>query len=1017
MRLAHSALAAGLSMALAFGQGDAPVLEATASLRTYLALHPYHERVFDDLVRVGEHAGGLDALVAFYAGRAGEERSAHILLARLLDHRGDTERARELLANETDPSRDTWLLRARLNERVGDLERALVLFGQALGASEDDDERGEVLLALARLRQWTADDAGARAALVELATLVPDTVADRMDVAERMAALGFARDAEVQYRRAVELAAGDGARRSLALTSLGRLLEAQREGALALDAYDEAMTLLSHGHWLRTELFERVLELRATAGTLDEWLVTLRVDAQGSALVAPRLDLAAVLARDGQPSAAVDVLLAARTELPPDDALDRSLLDVARSAHRKGVVVEVLQDRARAAPHDPLAPLELAEALWGSGAADAAERAVHRAEELARDARELRAVAAGWRGIERTDEAARVLEQAAASAPDDVGALLDCAHLAAETGDEGGRRAALERAEQRASGSTSFAVADAWIECGEPARARALLERAATTDARVEALGRLAALLVELEDEGAARTTLLALAREVEGVQRSEALAELAGTLTDAERSEWLAAHANAAADTVQLLANAHVAERVDPARAVELYRAYAERVPDDMRARRDLVDALDRAGRLDEAVATLEQLAQVERAERATHLLHAADLLRRARRTEPALAKLAQVRQLAHRTPELLRKLATRYGALRRPGFAINALEQALRLDPDDTASARQLAQLLLKRRRSPEAYERLLTAWRHANAETQRHEIAIEMDAALEDPDLRDRELAALFERARSDPYDREAPALLAELLARERRYSELHDLAEMLLERQPSSERWKLVHVQAELGVGRLEPVLTYVERRCAAGDTVEAVLETLLEPLMHSPNRKAGSALGRLADEPADLVRKIVSSGYGWVAARFVEGHVAANGLGAEGVLDLVLELTSSIDDDALKLRAYRALEQRNGTSLVLVHRIGRLHAAAGDELAALARGRQLIRLGGPRKLVERYFAHSGLADHLTRERAFVACERLLGHVARHATGAAPPGTLIAAGLGCRIGASSSWSALR
>ena len=296
----------------------------------------------------------------------------------------------------------------------------------------------------------------------------------------------------------------------------------------------------------------------------------------------------------------------------------------------------------------------------------------------------------------------------------------------------------------------------------------------------------------------------------------------------------------------------------------------------------------------MNEALEETDRLIARDPAGRPKHLIVKAELLSSLDRKQEALTALELARRGAQRTPDLLRRIASRLVILGHELLAIDVLEQVLRLEPSDYASARRLGSLLADAEQSERAQEVLRLAWHQAHDDAQRRRTAEEILAAFPDRAACAAGLAALHEHVRENSDDHETPALLAQLLALEGRYPELLQLARTMLERHPDDVDWRLVHVRARLGMGRQYEAMS--ELRQLANDVpIEDLTRQLLDVLAQASDRGFVRELGRLATEPLPIAKELRLRGRKGLAAEYLEGHARAHGPAQGELLKLMREL--------------------------------------------------------------------------------------------------------------------------
>jgi len=915
----------------------------------------------------------LERLLAALELEAGDVDAARARLTRLVAARGETT------ADDTTAERT-------LADRPGGLATLL-----------ERDVHEALLDELAEAHDLAGDTEGVRTALATLAEVVGADAASLVALAARCEQHGLVAEAEAALHAATTLTADDPARRCNALAALGKLLERTRRGEEALAAYDDVLGLLAPGHWLRNDVLERAIELRLGAGSLQEWLDERRANPAVDARTVT-LETVQAYERTNRGAEAAVLLAELASARPNDQELAERFVSAARAAGRFDLALELLQRRATATSAGPGAArlqLELAEALTATGADDGARLALQRAASAAQAASDtgvLLTVAHRYAVLGDRPAAYTTLEAAATLDPTSPTALLELAALAHQVDDRALHDAALERAAARAVGSDRVDVAEVWLERGDTARGVALLE-ASLVDAaaRPAALQRLAqhwASLANVPRDAPAGTNAppvdsperaahLARARELwttfacesRGIARDSALTAYLSTFpTEAERRALLTAVSAGAIpnEAVSALLAASLSTRLDGhADAAQAFARVIALEPENLAAREARVRALGRAKDTAGALQALDELLRRDPRRRTELLLERAKLLIDARRVNDSHDALARAAAAARHSPDALREVAALYRATGNLQPAARALARALRLDPTDARMARQLAQLEAQLGRRAEACERFAAAWALTDDPGEQTGILRDLEQALGTGPERDKYLDTLVQRVRANRYDRGSLELALALLPRTRRFREIGEIAELVLQRAPDDPRGLEARSIARAAAADVPGTLADIDLRVARGEGIDTVLTRLLAPLRASDDGALAEALGALAVDIDALVAALLAPGYDRLTVRFLRGHVARNGFSAQGLLDRLAQLDSALDPPEFALEVHRALEERDGATIVRVHRIGKLQHKLGERDGCLARGKQLLELGASGRMVESYFTSSGL----------------------------------------------------
>ncbi|MEZ6016730.1 MAG: hypothetical protein R3F49_16550 [Planctomycetota bacterium] len=981
--------------------------------RAYLERNPFHGPVFDELLASLEleavEGGALARFVRELEARCTAEPDAvapRVLLARVVARQGDLERAHSVLtdlvargasgaAKESDQSALQRLI-AQLELEAGDFDAARARLQSVVDASPgagrmtlfQRDGMEQTLEELAEAHDLAGDTSGLRATLDALGALVGADVAARIAVAERFERYGFTAEALDNLRLARDAAGTDAARRCDALAALGGLLERCRRGAEALAVYDEALTLLAPGHWLRVALFDRALTLRTSGGTLDAWLAVREADRAREPRTAA-LDIARALERSGRGVEATQLLAQLAGDAPRDRELAERLIAAARASERLDLALDALQRRAderQSGPDAIRAQLDLAEALTVAGAADGARLALSRAEASAvanEDTGALMTIAQRRAAANDLAGARATLESAATVAPTSIAALLELATLAEQQGDRAAYSAALDRAAARADGPALIDLAQRWLSSDDPGRAEGLLQRALELpSARRPALELLAQRAGERAEVERARALWWTLARESSGQVRARALDAVARSLDPSLLQAWLAEGTSSDEPLLRALVEGRVLTTADEhGRAAAALAQAASLDPRDLTLQADHARALTNAGRLSEALEVYAMLARAQPRQRAEHLLSCAKLQSELRRRDDAAATLRRTAALARNAPDVLRQVAARYQAIGDEREACNVLARVLRLDAGDTRTVRTLARLEVRLGRREPACARLAEAWERATDTQERAALLVELVHALGSGPERDTFLNTLVMRVREDRFDPAAVGLALELLPRTKRFHDLAALSAILLARDPDDPRGAAARLVSAVATGDRAYALSGIDARIARGDAPDDVIAGLLDALRAAQDLDLARELGARADDAAALARALRASPADVLHLQFLRGYVDAHGLEEDSVLTALGDSESALEPPEFALRVLLALEARDGTTIVRNHRVGKLYWTLGDRANCLARGARLFELDAPLRMIEGYFKSSQLEDEFEALRSDAASRPL------------------------------------
>jgi len=296
-----------------------------------------------------------------------------------------------------------------------------------------------------------------------------------------------------------------------------------------------------------------------------------------------------------------------------------------------------------------------------------------------------------------------------------------------------------------------------------------------------------------------------------------------------------------------------------------------------------------------------------------------------------PDAARLALARaETALDSPDdlpLLLNVATRRVALGDLDGAEATLARAVRLAPADTAPWYDLAQLAATR------------------GDDAAHDAALARVGEL----ARGQEQIGLAQRWLARGREAEAEAVLRAALSEpEARIAALAALADHLLQRAADP-----AHSQPADAGAAIVP---------AAPNAPSAALEAGVE----SPD--AAARRSRDLAEARDHLRSLCAESRGVARADAIETLARTYETKDERERAILLDealaelqrVERELAQPEFKLDVMQRVEARHGASIVLTHKIGRIHARLGQRAEAVARGKQLHALGAPELMIETYF---------------------------------------------------------
>ena len=242
-----------------------------ARYQAILARDP-HDRGLSMLARMYQRYRTLVALIAEYDAKLDatpDDWASLVVTARLLEL--DNQRARAVATYQRAWAAKPADLRTAL--RLGDAlranhqpEDARLVYEQLLPSADKPIQR-EALNALVNIARSTRDRIAHASYAKRLAELDPQDARLQLDRGDAMLAIDLVDAALDAYAAAERLYATDPSRRLDVIVRRGQALERRDRGAAEAE-YRRASAEAPKGHYLRGELFGRVVELHRRAGTL-----------------------------------------------------------------------------------------------------------------------------------------------------------------------------------------------------------------------------------------------------------------------------------------------------------------------------------------------------------------------------------------------------------------------------------------------------------------------------------------------------------------------------------------------------------------------------------------------------------------------------------------------------------------------------------------------------------------------------------------------------------------------------
>ncbi|TAH37264.1 MAG: tetratricopeptide repeat protein [Planctomycetota bacterium] len=790
-------------------ESDGPERDPAAVLeryRQYLERKPYADFAFDKMVEAAVQQNQLPALVAQYEEQVREEpegRAARVVLGRLYTRTDLLDKALEQYQAVAEPDAELYLLVGELALRRSDWKAAEEALGTAAGLTTDQrlltqihGKRGEALLA-------SGNRAGAVAAFRAVAELDPQNFHARLEVATQLARHGLQEEALAEFEAAEDLAGDDAARRCQVLAERGRLHERKLENEQAVAVYRQAIGLMARGNWLKRDLYEQVLSIHKRGGSLERLVEACQADvaAQPQDLDA-REFLARVLREAGRGPEARAVLDAAVQDHPEDLKLSQGYIALLTGLKDTEAVIAEYQRILARRPGEMELYLELGQVFASEGRFEQAKLQWQRTlEKNLNDVNLCLRLAALYAYYGQPEEAIGLYEKAIALEPKvvdhyaELAAFLDAQERGAEVA------ALLERATTAAAGEAAALeqAANLWRERKDLARARVVLEQAVALrgdDARL--LASLADLQVQLGDveQGVATLHRVVNLAQEDALRRSAVDRVVRLFRTQGRVPELVEIETRAVADGAReaapflILAEVHAQER-QPDLAVAVLEDFLARGGGVPEARVRLARLYEEQGDYDKALETYQALARDVPQDRRRWLKEMARIHLARYDQQQAFACYQEILRGAPDNAAAFKEVADAYRRLNLHDQAAECLEQAVRLEPEDGKYRLQLAQAYRGIGEYEKALGQVLSATR-AKDEDLRQDARSQYYQLLTDLGRVESEAESLRARCDENPYDAEAPLLLADIYSRELEYELALELLDRLLAYQPKEPR---------------------------------------------------------------------------------------------------------------------------------------------------------------------------------------------------------------------------------
>lgn len=810
--------------------------EAIGRFSQILQRRPLHGPAFAGLVKHYAEKGKLATLIREYEARADalpDDSSVKIVLARVYLRGGKADKAAALLehislpptASKDDASK-LLVLKSEVFQQTGRMDAAEAMLKEAFQQARSVSQRLKLAEALSDLHLRADDREKAAAALTDLTAAFPDSYLHRKRIAECLAQRSLHAPAVAEYRAVLKLVEGEVDKRCEVLRLLGRSLEQLERKPEAIDAYSEAVGLLSGDHWMQRELHDRIVALYRASGRLEDLVAYCRAQIERSPeQTSMRVLLADVLAASGDTDGAKQTLENAVGLFPRDRIVSEKRVQLLERLGDSAAAAAEYERIIAQLPDEFELYIVYGQFLANNRQLDAARNQwKHVLNSEVTDATLANRLGSLFEPYELFDDAVECYERAIKLAPSRPESYTAVSRLWFYRGDkekavDALRRMAQANPDDAATHATlcqsmmNYGMAEAALEaitraCElEPEEAAHQLNRAdvlLNLGRVAEALAVRRSALDWMKNPGQRATAIDVLVSMHATSSQLPALKAAETRRLEAEPKDTVA---------LMLLARAADFER-EFAEARKWLTRLIEVDPSHEEARRHLARLLEAVGDVDGAVDAYRQLAEASPAHARQYFQAIADLKLRYNDKRGAIETFEQMVQTSSGNATVLKTVAEQLVRLEEFDKAIDLYEQALRIQAESPEVRLAYGKALQAAGRLEDSLPAFKAAAMQridretaAEAMNRLHEVAGELGSI-------DELIHEFQAHVESDPEATQIARMLAELLIREYEYNRAMDMIDLVLRVQPREAELRLIRGEILRRLSRFdEAVETY------------------------------------------------------------------------------------------------------------------------------------------------------------------------------------------------------------